>query len=126
MRASLTFLAAVALAASAPARASGDAARGQALYQSRCAACHSIDVSMAGPAHRGVFGRRAGAVSDFAYSPALKASHLVWTARNLDLWLADPQKLVPGQAMNVRIADAAERADLIAYLKSQPAVPAPK
>ena len=116
----------LALATGAPAHASGDAVRGQALYQSRCAACHSIDVSMAGPAHRGVFGRKAGAVGDFQYSAALKASRIVWNTRNLDLWLADPQKLIPGQAMNVRTADAAERADLIAYLKSQSTVTAPK
>ncbi|MBS0448880.1 MAG: c-type cytochrome [Proteobacteria bacterium] len=99
------------------ARAAGDADRGQALYQSRCAACHSIDYNGVGPAHKGVFGREAGQATGFDYSPALKASHLIWTEANLDRWLTDPEKLVPGQRMNFSVPDAKDRADLIAYLQ---------
>jgi cytochrome c len=98
---------------------SGDASRGMALYQTRCTACHSVDYNGVGPAHRGVFGRTAGQAAGFsAYSPALKKSGLIWTEQSLDRWLADPEKLVPGQRMGINVADAAERADLIAYLKS--------
>lgn len=43
---------------------------------------------------------------------------LVWDAATLDRFLADPRGLVPGTKMGFAgIADAAERADLIAYLK---------
>jgi cytochrome c len=99
------------------AHAAGDPANGKALYQARCAACHSADYNGVGPSHRGVFGRLAGKVNRFAYSPALGASSLVWNEASLDRWLADPEKLVPGQRMGVSVPEAQARADLIAYLK---------
>jgi len=52
-------LAVLALAAAAPA-AAADAAHGQELYESRCGGCHSLDANRVGPAHRGVYGRKAG------------------------------------------------------------------
>ncbi|HEY1129437.1 MAG TPA: c-type cytochrome [Roseateles sp.] len=109
----------VALVAMAPPAHASDATRGQALYQARCAACHSPDFNGVGPAHRGVFGRRAGTARGFAgYSPALKSSGLVWTEANLDRWLANPEALVPGQAMGISLPDPDERADVIAFLRS--------
>ena len=94
-----------------------DADAGKTLYQARCTACHSLDYNGVGPAHRGVFGRQAAQAPGFAYSGALKASHIVWNEQTLDRWLSDPEKFVPGQRMGVNVPDAKERADLIAYLK---------
>ena len=93
--------------------------RGAALYEQRCTGCHSLDANRVGPSHRGVVGRKAGSVAGFAYSPAVKAADLVWTEDNLDRWLTDPQAVIPGQRMNVRIGDAAVRAAIIAFLKRQ-------
>jgi len=104
--------------AAIPALAGGDATRGRALYESRCVGCHSVDADRVGPAHRGVFGRRAGARPGYAYTPALTASGIVWNEATLDVWLADPQQLVPGQAMNVKVSDAQARQDLIGYLRT--------
>ena len=104
--------------AATPARA-GDPARGELLYESRCIACHSLDANRVGPMHRGVYGRKAGSVPGFAYSPALTASSVVWTADTLDRWLSDPQSLIPGQRMNFRVALPEDRADIIAYLKQE-------
>ncbi|MES2102507.1 MAG: c-type cytochrome [Pseudomonadota bacterium] len=112
-------LVAAASLASPVAYAGGDANNGKVLYSSHCIACHSIDVSLAGPAHRGVYGRKAGSVADFEYSPAMKRSTLVWTEANLDKWLSNPEKLIPGQKMGYSVPDAKDRADLIAYLKTQ-------
>jgi cytochrome c len=70
-----------------------------------------------GPAHKGVFGRTAGKVSGYPYSEALKSSKVVWNNKTLNLWLADPEKFIPGQKMGISVPDANERADLIAYLK---------
>jgi cytochrome c len=109
----------VACLSSSFANASGDAKNGELLYAARCIACHSIDVNLAGPAHRGVFGRRAGSVIDFDYSPALKKSRVIWNQKTLDKWLANPEKFIPGQKMGYSVSDAKERDDLIAYLKSQ-------
>ena len=96
----------------------GDAKRGEALYQA-CSGCHSINEDDIGPRHRGVVGRRAGTVAEYAYSPALKASGLVWDAATLDRWLTNPQGLVPGTKMYFSLTDPQKRADIIAYLQLQ-------
>ena len=93
-----------------------DAAHGKTLYQG-CQACHSIDDNDLGPRHRGVVGRRAGSIQDYAYSEALKISGLTWDEATLDRWLTNPSALVPGTKMFFRIDDAQARADIIAYLK---------
>jgi cytochrome c len=118
MRSSYRLLGAAYVALVAfPALSAGDLDAGLALYQTRCAACHSLDYNGIGPAHRGVFGRQAARAPGFAYSDALKASHVVWDEASLDRWLADPEKFVPGQRMGVNVPEAAARRDLIAYLK---------
>jgi cytochrome c len=95
----------------------GDAAHGQELYETRCIACHSIDENRVGPMHKGLFGRKAGSIADFDYSPAVKAAKIVWGERTLNAWLTDPESLIPGQKMGYSVPDAADRADIIAYLK---------
>jgi cytochrome c len=115
----ITFLGgAAAYAPAAPEGFSGDATRGKALYQA-CSGCHSLDDNDIGPKHRGVVGRQAGTVADYAYSPALKASGLTWDPANLDRWLTNPQALVPGTKMYFLLANPQSRADIIAYLAQQ-------
>lgn len=101
------------------ARADGDAARGERLYNSRCIACHSLDANRVGPRHRGMFGREAGSVPDYQYSAALVSASLHWSAELLDQWLQNPETLVPGQRMNFRVPSAEDRADIIAFLKRE-------
>lgn len=112
------ILGAVSLLAWNSAGAAGNAVRGQALYQQMCIACHSIEYNGVGPAHKGVFGRKAGSALGYAYSQALKSSSIVWNEKTLDKWLAGPEKFVPGQKMGFIVASARDRADLIAYLKA--------
>jgi cytochrome c len=115
----MTFLGGTAAyAQAAPAGLSGDAVRGKALYQA-CSSCHSLDDNDIGPKHRGVVGRQAGTVADYAYSPALKTSGLIWDPANLDRWLTNPQALVPGTKMYFLLANPQSRADVIAYLVQQ-------
>jgi cytochrome c len=111
--------AAALLAAIAPVSAGGDSERGRTLYESRCIACHSIDTNRVGPLHRGVFGRKAGGVSDYDYSPAVKNSQIVWNETTLDRWLANPERLIPGQKMGYQVSEASDRGDIIAFLKKQ-------
>lgn len=113
----LLVLAALLCVHSAAAQAA-DALHGQEIYESRCIACHSPDANRVGPMHRGVFGRKAGALPDYTYSRALKAADFVWGDATLDKWLTNPQSFVPGQKMNFKVAKAEDRADLIAYLKT--------
>ena len=104
---------------SGAAAAAGDAIRGQELYQTMCMSCHSIDYNGVGPAHKGLFGRKAGSRADYLYSPAVKSSNIVWTDKTLDKWLSNPEKLIPGQKMGFMVPAAKDRADLIAYLKKE-------
>lgn len=96
--------------------ADGDPARGEQLY-ARCAACHALAYDRVGPRHCDLLGRRAGSVSGFDYSAAMKRSRLAWTRDNLARFLADPVSVVPGTTMTYAgIEDAKDRADLVAYL----------
>lgn len=96
-----------------------DPHRGQQLFTERCAACHTLDHNKAGPMLGGVFGRKAGAVPGYNYSPALRSSGLTWAADNLDRWLSDPREFVAGAWMPVKILDPATRRDIIAYLEAE-------
>ena len=50
--------------------------------------------------------------------PRERTSGLTWTPQVLDTFIADPQKEVPGNRMPFAgMPDAADRADLIAYLQ---------
>jgi len=105
------------LAAAKDAVPAGDVRAGEAVY-SRCLACHALAYDRTGPRHCGLFGRRAGSVKGFPYSEAMKRSNIIWNEKTLDLFLANPTKMVPGTAMGYAgIPDKKERADLIAYLK---------
>ena len=99
----------------------GDAGRGAKIYEQKCTGCHSIEANRIGPAHRGVYGRKAGSAPGFAYSPGVKNSKIIWTEPTLDRWLTNPQGPIPGARMGFRLADAALRADVIAFLKTQTA-----
>ncbi len=102
-----------------PRFAAADRARGE-LLGFACAACHKFragEGTLIGPNLHGVFGRRAGAVADFAYSPALARSGLVWTPVSLEAWLTDPTGFVAGTTMAFSgYRSPEDRRDLIAYL----------
>jgi cytochrome c len=75
------------------------------------------DENSVGPSLNGLFGRKAGELSDFRYSPALKRSGITWTADTLNTFIADPQTMVPANRMPYAgMPEAGDRADLIAYL----------
>ncbi|MFN3576382.1 MAG: c-type cytochrome [Tabrizicola sp.] len=102
----------------------GDAERGARLFAQQCKACHQIGegaVNRVGPKLNGIFGRQAGSVADFNYSRSIarmRADGLVWTRETLDAYVENPKALVSGTRMNYRgMADAADRAALLAYLR---------
>ena len=75
-----------------------------------------------GPHLNDVFGRRAGSLPKFRYSPAMKkagAGGLVWTEATLDAFVANPRKLVPRSRMSYAGMTAArDRVDLLAWLRA--------
>ena len=85
-----------------------------------CAACHSEDGKNGlGPTLKGVYGRKAGSVAGFRYSPAMKKASTVWDDKSLDNFLADTQQAIPGNVMPYPgVPDAAQRAEIIGYLKT--------
>jgi nitrite reductase (NO-forming) len=96
----------------------GDAAAGKLVFR-KCQACHSLEPAKngLGPSLAGIVGKSAGSVSNFNYSPAMKASNITWDIAVLDAYLSDPQKRIPGNKMPFPgLKTANERNDVIAYL----------
>jgi cytochrome c len=114
----LILLPLLTVAASTPAKAAGDAGRGEEVYE-RCAGCHSLDANRIGPMHRGVFGRKAGTAAGYGYSAALKSSGVLWDEATLDKWLQAPSRFVPGSKMGFSLGSPEERADVIAFLRRE-------
>lgn len=96
------------------------AQNGEQIVKARCQICHAVTPDgkpgVLAPNLRGVVGRKAASSSFTSYSPALKASGLVWNRAKLDAFLQGPSKLVPGTKMVVTLSDAAERKNVLDYL----------
>ncbi|MDB5707537.1 MAG: cytochrome c family protein [Sphingomonas bacterium] len=111
---------ATALSASPPA----DPAAGATVFK-KCASCHNVDPSGRnglGPNLRGVVKRKAATAAGFTYSPAMQASKLTWNDATLDRFLTAPRTAVPGTKMIfVGLPNPQDRANVIAYLKQNPA-----
>jgi cytochrome c len=72
-----------------------------------------------GPDLKTVVGRKAGSLPGYSYSPAMKGEKISWTPENLETFLTKPQDFVKGTKMFFPgLPNAADRADVIAYLKS--------
>lgn len=103
------------------ANAAGDPERGARGFQA-CMICHSVNAGehSTGPSLANLMSRKAGTAEGFPhYSKALKDTNIIWNESNLDQWLNDPRRFIPGTSMAVKgIKDAQERADVIAYLKA--------
>ena len=96
-----------------------------------CAACHSFADSGAnkvGPGLWDVVNRKPGAHEGFKYSPAMVTfgeTH-TWDYATLDTYLTNPKTEVPGNKMAFAgVKKPEDRANLIAYLRSLSANPAP-
>jgi cytochrome c len=95
-------------------------AEGKAAF-GNCSACHSLEEGApngVGPNLFGIVGRAAAAVPGFAYSDALKTSGIIWTAAELDGFIANPATKVPGTMVAGAIADPAKRQAVIAYIEN--------
>lgn len=102
-----------------------DVAKGETIFK-RCATCHGIGdtTKPIAPNLNGVIGRVAGTQEDFVkkYSKAMVAAGeggLVWTEADIDEYITDPKKKVPGNKMAFPgLKKPEERADVIAYIKT--------
>ncbi|MGO4327541.1 cytochrome c family protein [Cupriavidus sp. 2TAF22] len=106
----------------AAAHAAGDVQAGKAVFASKCASCHSVGPSARaafGPQLNAIFGRVAGATSDYKYSAQMKQSGIVWSQQTLAAFIEAPGKVVPGTRMRFwGISDKQQIENLLAYLHS--------
>jgi cytochrome c len=100
--------------------AAADIAAGKATFK-KCALCHTAEAgkNKVGPSLFGIVGRKSASLKNYDYSDAMKNFNHVWTPQTLNIYLIDPQAMVPGTKMIFPgIKDKNERADLIAYLET--------
>jgi cytochrome c2 len=97
-----------------------------------CSGCHTFgqgEGTRVGPNLYDIVGMPVGRTEGFAYSPAFVALHAegaIWTYDRLDAFLTNPTQHVPGTRMSFPgVANATDRANVIAYLRSLSANPAP-
>ena len=106
LRFSVALLATV-TASAALSAANADALRGQEIFTSHCASCHSLDpdeVGKRGPHLADLFERRYGAVEGFPYRMVWTEADPTWTEAHLDAYLEIH-----------RLPEPAARADVIAF-----------
>jgi cytochrome c len=97
---------------------------GERQFKRKCSICHALTPGAsrkAGPTLFGVFGRPAGTVAGYTYSPTLTGSDIVWSEASIDaLFDEGPDHYIPGSKMPMqRISAQQDRQDLIEFLKQQ-------
>ena len=112
--------AALALVLGGPARAEGDAAKGEKVF-AKCKTCHEIatDKNKVGPTLQGVIGRKAGTVAGFKYSEAMVNSGVTWDAATIAEYIAKPKEFIAGNKMafaGLKKEDEIE--NLVAYIQA--------
>src|ERR671912_2394301 len=97
-----------------------DAAAGEKTF-AQCRACHQVGENAknaVGPVLNGLFGRPAGTVEGYTYSPANKNSGITWDEAVFREYIRNPRAKIPGTKMvYAGLKDEQRITDLIAYLK---------
>jgi cytochrome c len=94
----------------------------QMTFNNACRTCHSMKEgdNRLGPSLSGVVGRKAGTLAGYAFSPSMQNSGITWDEATLDKFIENPDQVVNGNKMKpfTGIADAGQRGEIVAYLKS--------
>jgi cytochrome c len=97
-----------------------DAAAGEKIF-AQCRACHQVGENAknaVGPVLNGLFGRPAGSVEGYTYSPANKNSGITWDEAVFKEYIQNPRAKIPGTKMvYAGLKDEQRINDLVAYLK---------
>ncbi|MEM1162787.1 MAG: cytochrome C [Pseudomonadota bacterium] len=96
---------------------------GELEFLRKCSVCHTLtpdDGNRAGPTLYDLFGRMAGTLPGYTYSPALRDLGVVWTEETVAQLFDDgPDVMVPGTKMPIqRLKQVERRDDLIRFLKT--------
>ncbi|TCH98861.1 cytochrome c family protein [Roseococcus sp. SYP-B2431] len=113
-----------------PVLAAANADNGRAIAGRVCGSCHTFNEggrSGVGPNLYGIVGANHAHVAGFNYSAGMKAkSDQPWDYEALNTFIAGPARAIPGTRMAYAgMNSTAQRADLIAFLRSLSANPAP-
>src|SRR5918994_1977210 len=97
-----------------------DVAAGEKVF-AQCRACHQVGPTAknaVGPVLNGLFGRPAGTVEGYNYSPANKNSGITWDEATFREYIQNPRAKIPGTKMiYAGLKDEQKINDLVAYLK---------
>ena len=91
-------------------------------FNNACRTCHTTREgdNRLGPNLHDILGRKAGSLSGYSYSNAMKDAGFDWNEEKLDRFMAHPDAVVPGNKTKPYggLASADERARIIAFLRS--------
>jgi len=110
--------------------ATADVAAGEQLAR-KCAACHSFDeggANKVGPNLWNIVNADKGGKDGYSYSDAMASfsDPAEWTYTSLNKFLQNPKDYIAGTKMNYAgLRKASDRAEMVAYLRSLSADPAP-
>lgn len=100
--------------------AAGDPSAGEKIFL-RCRACHQLGETArnaVGPKLNGLFGRPAGSIEGYSYSPANKNSGITWDEPTFRDYIKAPQLKIPSTKMVFPgLKSEQEIDDVVAFLK---------
>lgn len=129
MQTAVAPVAAAGLESIIPLIGTADVAKGEALVQQQCSACHTLNQGGASGVGPNLYGMMGGPMfaGGFSFSAAVKAKAKGdWNYDNMNAWLANPAGFAPGTQMSYAgIKNTQSRANVVAYLRSLSANPLP-
>jgi cytochrome c len=113
-----------------------DPVKGETLFNKSCRMCHAADSgtgNLRGPSLWTIVGQKRGSVTGSKYSPVLRGIGGDWSYENLNIFISDPSRAIPGTDMilnseanmSKEMLNDAERADIIAFLRGRSDNPLP-
>jgi cytochrome c len=106
-----------------------DPVKGEALYWKQCERCHTATPDLRidfGPPLWGIVGKPKATFPNYKYSQPLIEAGGLWTFEELNAFISDPRRVLPGTLMESEgYQDMKDRADLIVYLRTLSQTPEP-
>jgi cytochrome c len=119
-----------------PRLATADPVKGETLFKKNCRTCHASDSgtgNLKGPSLWNIVGRTRGKIPGYKYSSVLREIDGVWSYENLNIFISDPSRAIPGTEMSLNprtnmlneMLNDTERTNIIAFLRGRSDNPLP-